>query len=76
MRVWQVSEPSFSLAQLAQDSVVLAEVPAWARLLDRHSSVGCVRRPTRAAGERARLPPAAASASSGWRAARAAHELR
>jgi PAS domain S-box-containing protein len=39
--VWQVSEPWVeALAQLAQDpSVVLAELPIWARLIDRHSSV-------------------------------------
>ena len=41
MRVWEVSEPWLLVfAQLAQDpSVLLAELPAWARLLDRHSSV-------------------------------------
>jgi signal transduction histidine kinase len=41
MRVWEVSEPwLLSFAQLAQDpSVLLAELPTWARLLDRHSSV-------------------------------------
>jgi len=41
MRVWEVSEPwLLSFAQLAQDpSVLLAELPAWARFLDRHSSV-------------------------------------
>ncbi len=41
MRVWEVSEPwMLVFAQLAQDpSVLLAELPAWARLLDRHSSV-------------------------------------
>ena len=41
LRVWEVSEPwLLSFAQLAQDpSVLLAELPTWARLLDRHSSV-------------------------------------
>jgi len=40
-RVWEVSEPwLLAFAQLAQDpSVLLAELPTWARLLDRHSSV-------------------------------------
>ncbi len=40
-RVWEVSEPwVLVFAQLAQDpSVLLAELPAWAHLLDRHSSV-------------------------------------
>ncbi len=40
-RVWEVSEPwLLAFAQLAQDpSVLLAELPAWAHLLDRHSSV-------------------------------------
>ena len=41
MRVWTVSEPwLLAFAELAQDpSVILAELPVWARLLDRHSSV-------------------------------------
>jgi PAS domain S-box-containing protein len=41
MRVWSVSEPwLLAFAELAQDpSVILAELPVWARLLDRHSSV-------------------------------------
>jgi PAS domain S-box-containing protein len=65
LRVWQVSEPWVeAIAQLAQDpSVLLAELPAWARLLDRHSRVE-----VRAVGEGAVVfwgnapgfPPAAA----------------
>jgi PAS domain S-box-containing protein len=41
MRVWEVAEPwMLVFAQLAQDpSVLLAELPTWARFLDRHSSV-------------------------------------
>jgi PAS domain S-box-containing protein len=41
MRVWELSEPwVLVFAELAQDpSVLLAELPAWARLLDRHSRV-------------------------------------
>ncbi len=41
LRVWEVSEPwVLAFAELAQDpSVLLAELPTWARLLDRHSSV-------------------------------------
>lgn len=41
LRVWEVAEPwLLAFAQLAQDpSVLLAELPIWARFLDRHSSV-------------------------------------
>jgi len=41
MRVWEVAEPWLrAFAELAQDpSVLLAELPIWARFLDRHSSV-------------------------------------
>lgn len=41
MRVWECAEPWLLVfARLAQDpSVLLAELPSWARLLDRHSSV-------------------------------------
>ncbi|MEX2204736.1 MAG: ATP-binding protein [Myxococcota bacterium] len=41
MRVWEVAEPWVAvIAELAQDpSVLLAELPTWARLLDRHSSI-------------------------------------
>ena len=40
-RLWRCSEQWIqALAELAQDpSVILAELPLWARLLDRHSSV-------------------------------------
>jgi PAS domain S-box-containing protein len=41
INVWECAEPwLLAFARLAQDpSVLLAELPAWARFLDRHSSV-------------------------------------